>query len=122
MYRSAIGIFLALAVLLPCSTSGAADAALIEAARKEGKVVWYTTLIVNQVIRPLKTAFERQYPGIELQYARADESPTAAKILEEGVAGAAVPSRSPETTSWAVSLAPAKAVSIVRWATRIDES
>jgi ABC-type Fe3+ transport system substrate-binding protein len=87
MYRSAIGIFLALAVLLQCSTSGAADAALIEAARKEGKVVWYTTLIVNQVIRPLKTAFERQYPGIELQYARADESPTAAKILEEGVAG-----------------------------------
>ena len=65
----------------------AADAALIEAARKEGKVVWYTTLIVNQAIRPLKEAFEKEYPGIELQYVRADESPTAAKILAEAQAG-----------------------------------
>src|SRR5262245_65121525 len=65
----------------------AADATLIESAKKEGKVVWYTTLIVNQAIRPLKEAFERKYPGIELQYARADESPTAAKILAEAQAG-----------------------------------
>src|SRR3954471_9672106 len=65
----------------------AADAALIEAAKKEGKVVWYTTLIVNQAIRPLKEAFEKAYPGIELQYVRADESPTAAKILAEAQAG-----------------------------------
>lgn len=67
--------------------SHAADSALVEAAKKEGKVVWYTTLIVNQAIRPLKDAFERKYPGIELQYARADESPTAAKILAEAQAG-----------------------------------
>ena len=82
----------ALAVLLafPCLASApgcAADAALIEAAKKEGKVVWYTTLIVNQAIRPLKEAFEKNYPGIELQYARADEAPTAAKILAEAQAG-----------------------------------
>src|SRR6266581_2329521 len=79
-----------LLLALACMTATAAraaDAALIEAAKKEAKVVWYTTLIVNQAIRPLKAAFERAYPGIELQYARADESPTAAKILEEGVAG-----------------------------------
>src|SRR5262245_64216409 len=69
------------------SPSYAADAALIEAARKEGKVVWYTTLIVNQAIRPLKEAFEKAYPGVELQYTRADESPTAAKILAEAQAG-----------------------------------
>jgi iron(III) transport system substrate-binding protein len=80
-------VLLALGVLIPSDASRAADAALIAAARKEGKVVWYTTLIVNQAIRPLKAAFEKAYPGIELQYARADESPTAAKILEEGVAG-----------------------------------
>jgi iron(III) transport system substrate-binding protein len=65
----------------------AADPALVEAAKKEGKVVWYTTLIVNQAIRPLKDAFEKKYPGIELQFTRADESPTAAKILAEGAAG-----------------------------------
>ena len=65
----------------------AADAALIDAAKKEGKVVWYTTLIVNQAIRPLKEAFEKTYPGIELQFTRADESPTAAKIIAEAQAG-----------------------------------
>ena len=28
-----------------------ADAALVEAARKEGQVLWYTTLIVDQIVR-----------------------------------------------------------------------
>src|SRR5262247_4478737 len=87
MARFRTAILLALACIVANSPSYAADAALIEAARKEGKVVWYTTLIVNQAVRPLKSAFEKAYPGIELQYTRADETPTAAKILEEGVAG-----------------------------------
>ena len=78
---------LAFAVCLAHGPALAADAALIDAAKKEGKVVWYTTLIVNQAIRPLKDAFEKKYPGIELQYTRADESPTAAKILAEAQAG-----------------------------------
>jgi iron(III) transport system substrate-binding protein len=73
--------------LLAHGPARAADAALIEAAKKEGKVVWYTTLIVNQAIRPLKQAFEKAYPGIELQYARSDESPITAKILAEAQAG-----------------------------------
>src|ERR1700730_9708838 len=85
--RSALVILLALTLLTPSRNADGADAALIEAAKKEGKVVWYTTLIVNQAIRPLKEAFEKTYPGIELQFTRADESPTAAKILEEGTAG-----------------------------------
>jgi ABC-type Fe3+ transport system substrate-binding protein len=85
MPRSAHVVVLAL--LGASSIAEAADPALVEAARKEGKVVWYTTLIVNQAVRPLKSAFEKAYPGIELQYTRADETPTAAKILEEGVAG-----------------------------------
>jgi iron(III) transport system substrate-binding protein len=79
-------VLLALACMT-ATAAHAAEAALIEAARKEGKVVWYTTLIVNQAIRPLKEAFEKAYPGIELQYARADEAPTAAKILAEAQAG-----------------------------------
>jgi hypothetical protein len=37
---------------------GAADAGLIAAAKKEGRVVWYTTLIVNQAVRPLAKACE----------------------------------------------------------------
>jgi ABC-type Fe3+ transport system substrate-binding protein len=79
-------IMLALAVML-ASAAPAADAVLIEAAKKEGRVVWYTTLIVNQAIRPLQQAFEKKYPGVRLQYSRADDAPTALKILSEARAG-----------------------------------
>src|SRR5262245_32418764 len=84
--RTAVAVLCALSIIA-IAPAQAADAALIEAAKKEGKVVWYTTLIVNQAIRPLKEAFEKAYPGIELQYTRADEAPTAAKILAEAQAG-----------------------------------
>ena len=56
--------------LLPLALSGAAmatDATLIEAARKEGQVVWYTSLVQNQVARPMAAAFEKKYPGISVQ-------------------------------------------------------
>jgi iron(III) transport system substrate-binding protein len=76
-----------LLVLVAARPSAAADAALIEAAKKEGQVVWYTTLIVNQIIRPIKEAFEKKYPGVQLQYTRADDLVTSAKILAEGKAG-----------------------------------
>jgi iron(III) transport system substrate-binding protein len=87
VHRPAAVFLLALAFLLASGRTRAADSALIEAAKKERQVVWYTTLIVNQAIRPLKEAFEKQYPGIELQFSRADESPTAAKIIAEAGAG-----------------------------------
>src|SRR5215471_773742 len=84
LLRTAVLLVLACIAATPAH---AADAAVIEAAKKEGKVVWYTTLIVNQAIRPLKEAFEKAYPGVELQFTRADESPTAAKIIAEAQAG-----------------------------------
>jgi iron(III) transport system substrate-binding protein len=73
--------------LLPQAPCCAADAALVAAAKKEGQVVWYTTLIVNQAVRPLAKAFEAKYPGIEVQYSRADSGPTALKVLNEARAG-----------------------------------
>src|SRR5437762_1791826 len=79
MHRSALVVALACAAIAASRAADAADPALIEAAKKEGKVAWYTTLIVNQAIHPLKAAFEKKYPGVELQYTRADETPTAAK-------------------------------------------
>lgn len=82
----AIGLLLAVA-LLTAPTAAAADQALIDRATKEGQVVWYTTLIVNQIIRPLKAAFEKKYPGVRLQSSRADDLVTSAKILAEGRAG-----------------------------------
>jgi iron(III) transport system substrate-binding protein len=75
------------AAALTTHNASAADQTLINAAKKEGQVVWYTTLIVNQIIRPLKAAFEKKYPGIILQYSRADDIATAEKVLAEGRAG-----------------------------------
>src|SRR5580693_6417298 len=74
-------------VALATRSAAAADAALIEAAKKEGQVFWYTTLVVNQIVRPLKDAFEKKYPGVTLQFTRADDLVTAQKILAEGQAG-----------------------------------
>jgi iron(III) transport system substrate-binding protein len=65
----------------------AADAALVEAAKKEGEVVWYTTQIVSQLVRPVTAAFEKKYPGIKVRATRANATETAVKILNESKAG-----------------------------------
>lgn len=41
---------------------------LVEGAKKEGKLMFYTALIVDQVVRPLKAAFEKEYPFIQLDF------------------------------------------------------
>ena len=68
---------------------GAAHAqnATYEAAKKEGQLVWYTTLIVNQAAQPIADAFMKKYPGISVGLTRADSIPTALKILTEAKAG-----------------------------------
>src|SRR6185312_9908575 len=85
--KTLLRIAIALLAIFAVRPAPAADAALIEAAKKEGTVVWYTTLIVNQIIRPLKDAFEKKYPGVTLQYTRSDDLVVSAKILAEGKAG-----------------------------------
>ena len=49
-----------LAVILSITTASAADKALIDAAKKEGQVTWYTVQIVDQIVRPIADAFERK--------------------------------------------------------------
>jgi ABC-type Fe3+ transport system substrate-binding protein len=83
---SARALFVA-AVLLACPPARAADSALYDAAKKEGEVVWYTSLIVNQAVRPLVEAFSKKYPGVEVKYARGDSGPNAIKVINEARAG-----------------------------------
>jgi ABC-type Fe3+ transport system substrate-binding protein len=75
------------AALLACPPAWAADSALYDAAKKEGEVVWYTSLIVNQAVRPLVDAFSKKYPGVEVKYARGDSGPNAIKVINEARAG-----------------------------------
>jgi ABC-type Fe3+ transport system substrate-binding protein len=72
-------------------TSFAAPAAeidpdLIAGAKKEGQLTYYTDLIVEQVVRPLVTAFEKKY-GIKVNFTRGDSQVNAVKILNEYRAG-----------------------------------
>jgi len=56
---------------------------LIEGAKKEGKVVFYTGLIVDQVVRPVKAAFEKEYPFLQVEFFRANSARLAQRILAE---------------------------------------
>jgi ABC-type Fe3+ transport system substrate-binding protein len=85
--RAIARVLFVAAVLLACPPARAADSALYDAAKKEGEVVWYTSLIVNQAVRPLVEAFTKKYPGVEVKYARGDSGPNAIKVINEARAG-----------------------------------
>jgi iron(III) transport system substrate-binding protein len=56
---------------------------LIDGARKEGQVVLYSALIVNQMLRPLAAGFMKKYPFIKMTYYRADSEELLAKLSAE---------------------------------------
>ena len=56
---------------------------LIEGAKKEGKVTFYTGLIVDQVVRPVKDAFEKEYPFLQVEFFRGNADRLAQKMLAE---------------------------------------
>lgn len=56
---------------------------LIEGAKKEGKVSFYTGLIVDQVVRPVKDAFEKEYPFLQVEFFRGNADRLAQKMLAE---------------------------------------
>jgi ABC-type Fe3+ transport system substrate-binding protein len=85
MSRTAVAC--ALALLLSASAGSAVAQSGYEAAKQEGKLVWYTTFIVPQAAQPIADAFMKKYPGIDVALTRADSIPTALKILAEGQAG-----------------------------------
>jgi iron(III) transport system substrate-binding protein len=64
----------------------AADAALIAAAKSEGRVIWYTTQIINQFVRPAAEAFEKKY-GIKVDYVRTNTTELVLRIENESKAG-----------------------------------
>lgn len=57
--------------------------ALEQGARKEGKVLWYSTLIVDQLLRPVKAAFEKEYPFLQVDFFRGNTERVAQKVIEE---------------------------------------
>ncbi len=75
-----------IAALFCTSVLAAQDAALIQAARKEGKVVWYTSLAI-----PSSTAiahyFQNKYKGIEVEVHRSGSQRVLQRTMQEATAG-----------------------------------
>jgi len=63
---------------------------LEDGARKEGTVVVYSGMIVNQLLRPLTEAFEKKYPFIKTRYWRGDSNQVLVKVLAETQANSLV--------------------------------
>lgn len=63
---------------------------LEDGARKEGTVVLYSSMIVNQATRPITEAFRKKYPYINIKYWRGDSNQIVAKINAELQANALV--------------------------------
>jgi ABC-type Fe3+ transport system substrate-binding protein len=61
---------------------------LEDGARREGSVLIYSGMIVNQLLRPLTEAFERKYPFIKARYWRGDSNQVLVKVMSEMQANA----------------------------------
>jgi iron(III) transport system substrate-binding protein len=59
------------------------DPALVAAAQKEGQVLIYTSLIVEQIVRPLIKVFQSHVPGIDVKYVRADSTALVVRLTNE---------------------------------------
>jgi ABC-type Fe3+ transport system substrate-binding protein len=86
MSRISRGFALAAGLASLVAPAFAADQALIDAAKKEGALNWYTSQIVNQFVIPAKDAFEKKY-GISVSYIRGDASDLVIRIVNESKAG-----------------------------------
>jgi ABC-type Fe3+ transport system substrate-binding protein len=78
---------LALAASLASGSAYALDTATTDAAKKEAEVVWCSTQIISQLVRPVTVAFEKKYPGVKVRSTRANAGEVAVKILNESRAG-----------------------------------
>src|SRR5262245_28792816 len=63
---------------------------LEDGARREGIIVIYSGMIVNQLLRPLTEAFEKKYPFIKTRYWRGDSNQIVVKVHAEMQANALV--------------------------------
>jgi iron(III) transport system substrate-binding protein len=82
-----VASFVVTAVPAPAAETYRPDPKLVEAARKEGQVLWYTTLIVDQIVRPLIKAFQAQVSGVDVKFVRIDSGQQVVRLMNETRAG-----------------------------------
>ncbi len=83
-----LGVLSAAAAQAQTSVPYSADPAWVAAAKREGKVVFYTTWIVDQLAQPMFNEFEKRFPGIKVEYVRGDSNQNLMKMITEKKANA----------------------------------
>ena len=73
---------MAFALLFAQAQGAEISPSLVAAAKKEGRLTFYTPLIVDQMARPLTAAFRAKY-GIEAEFLRMDSDAVVLRILNE---------------------------------------
>ncbi len=68
------------------SAQPSSQSAVIEAAKKEGKLVWYTSMAID-TSKPLLDAFVKEYPFIKTELVRAGEEQLMNRVVGETRAG-----------------------------------
>ena len=81
MTRLRLATCLAFALVLSAASAPAQDARL-EAAKKEGKVVWYTSLALSSSEKVAKL-FEAAYPGIKVEVHRTGSQRILQRVMQE---------------------------------------
>jgi iron(III) transport system substrate-binding protein len=85
-FRIGVSPLMTLLLLMAHTAWAQTDAKLIEAAKKEGKVVWYTSTSVTES-KPLLDDFEKLYPFVKGEIFRASGEKTLNRIMTESRAG-----------------------------------
>jgi iron(III) transport system substrate-binding protein len=71
-----------LAVIGPAGRAAAQDPRIVEAAKKEGKVVWYTSLVLTSAEKVAKL-FETAYPGVKVEVHRTGSERILQRVMQE---------------------------------------
>ena len=68
------------------SLSSAQDSPMVQAGKKEGKVVWYTSLALPSSTS-IAHAFRTRYSGIEVEVHRTGSQRVLQRVMQEAAAG-----------------------------------
>lgn len=81
-----------MAVSLACApfSALAANPDLVAKAEAEGKVLWYSSLLEKEAVKPLVDAFHAEYPRVKAEYIRSTGAEMAKRIIEDHRSGSAV--------------------------------
>src|SRR5687768_16788886 len=81
--RAKIGLALAFLFFAPVvSFAQSTDPKIIEAAKKDGEIVWYTSMAVDQS-QPLMNAFQKKYPATKPTLVRLGGGALMNRVLTE---------------------------------------